>query len=374
MFVPESSGIALALCVLNMLCWAFWPTLREKCVVPMPAFAFLNMTSQLLTSIVFAATLGSSGVGTDDAAWQFLARALSGHDARVFAVFAGGFLLGHSDHMGSLAMQVIPAGVAYPLYAGITTVFGTCFDAAQVGLGSNPVLVLLGLALVLVGLALLALGQDVGTRRRSQHGEDGILSLQPSGNSASACDRNLTSPEGSPRDALCESSAAQHKQRISARCAMLICALAGLAGGGWSPLSTLGRAASMEENPVRCAYVSALVFAFGQLCAYPSVALLGKGLGGISLHDAFRTLTVRRALFGCLCGVSVNTGYVLYFVASSLISPTITFCLVSCNPLLALGISSLRGQFREAPRIQLLLFACCAVSYGTAIALLAVAK
>merc|ERR1712232_167831 len=98
---------------------------------------------------------------------------------------------------------------------------------------------------------------------------------------------------------------------------------------------------------------------------------LGARIGPASLSDSFKALTLKRIVFGCLCGFAVNSGYVMYFLASVPISPTIAFCMVSCNPLLSLALALLRCQFRSAPRKQLHLLACSAACYTAAIAVLA---
>lgn len=342
MLLPESFGMAMGLLFTNLCFWGFWPTLRELCGARMPSFALLNMTSQLLTSTILAASFGSSSIGNNDAAWSHFQRLMSGPDTRALAVVAGGFLLGHGDHLGSLAMQFIPAGVAYPLYAGISLVCGTCLNAIQVGLGSRPSLMILGLALVLVGLFFLALGHDIGNRHNKQRNRDTLI------------------PTETPA--------------ISARRAMLICLLAGLCSGGWSPLSTYARASEDKNNPVNCAYITAFLFALGELCAYPSVAWLGTFLEKTRLSDSFRELTLKRVIFGLLCGCIINSGYVMYFLASTVILPTISFCITSCNPLLSLAIAFLRCQFKDAPKKQLLSLIFSVLCYSSAIAILAIAE
>jgi hypothetical protein len=69
------------------------------------------MGSQLVTALAFHIVLGHKS-GLD------ILGDLVINDSRAWAVFLGGFLLGHGDHIGSLAMQFIPAGIAYPLYSG----------------------------------------------------------------------------------------------------------------------------------------------------------------------------------------------------------------------------------------------------------------
>ena len=121
-FRAPSKGVALAMSALGMLCWGNWPTLRRKSQVSVVAFAPINMLSQFFISIVYALMLGTPSFafkGTSNNGIEpfpsALHHALLSPTLQVGAVFLGGFLLGHGDHLCAIAMDSISPGIAYPV-------------------------------------------------------------------------------------------------------------------------------------------------------------------------------------------------------------------------------------------------------------------
>lgn len=384
MLAATSTPIAMGMLVVNMLCWGSWPAVRELCGVPMPAFAFLNMLSQLITSLVFLGTIGSGhtaallGLGNDDSAMEHLqvlfAKPLVDSTGSL-AIMAGGFLLGHGDHLGSLAMQFIPASIAYPLYGGIAVCFGTLLNAAQVGFGTRPEYTLLGMAGIAVGLVCLAVGQDVGTRHAQEtKAREVLVRAESEANSNSDSGtyaleiQSTGSSEAMKTDGKLGSSSSslEASPQLSSRAAMLLCIFAGLTAACSSPLTTFARKAAEDD-----AYETAFLFALGHACAYPSVAWMGTRIGGVSISRSFKELTPKRCLFGCMCGVMICSGWIMFFLASVPIPPSIALALTACNPLIAIANGFLTGQFSSAPKKQLLLLACSSSCYFIAVMLLA---
>ena len=122
-----SPDTALLLLVVVLCCWGLWPTLRGACGAPVASFAALNIASQAASAFTCRAIIGGPSASVADV----FTALFDGH-SRAWAVLLGGFMLAHGDHIGSLAMQFIPAGVAYPLYAGVSLLGGTLFNAIQV--------------------------------------------------------------------------------------------------------------------------------------------------------------------------------------------------------------------------------------------------
>ena len=99
--------------------------------------------------------------------------------------------------------------------------------------------------------------------------------------------------------------------------AMLVCVVAGIAGAGWSPLSTYARSGTFAEvDPVHDATICLVVFQLGQLCALPSIANIGGWLTGTGVIAPICNLNLRSAASGILCGIFVSTGYMAYFTSS----------------------------------------------------------
>ena len=137
----------------------------------------------------------------------------------------------------------------------------------------------------------------------------------------------------------------------------------------WSPLATFGMRGqnNIEANP----YVCLFVFATGQLCALPSVALIAGRIGGTGMFLPCRQLTRPSVGWGVVCGLSVSSGYLAFFLGSQAAAPTVVFGIAHCSPLVSLLVEVFWvGSFNDAiPKVKLCL-ALCAVFYCIAIGFL----
>lgn len=95
-------------------------------------------------------------LGPEDEFLHDYALLVSQFDGRVAAVVAGGFLLGHGDHIGSAAMQYLPPSSAYMCYAGLTMGLGTLLNELIEPVAS-PGRLLVGVALVFLGIGSLGM-------------------------------------------------------------------------------------------------------------------------------------------------------------------------------------------------------------------------
>lgn len=307
-------------------------------------------------------------------------------------------------------------------YAGLTLIIAQVLNYVQTG-STAPLILLCGLGLVGLGLAFLTLTQHAKDQQRTL-AADGLQALpttrhasplegahvqQPHHNisttgvlssmgTSSLHDIDLPSAAGNSSSVGTVQNpgvATSDTTGLTTRGAMLVCVVAGIAGAGWSPLSTYARSGGSvaQMDPVHDAAICLVVFQLGQLCALPSITNLGGWLTGTGVIAPICDLNVRSAAFGILCGASVSTGYMAYFTSSvsnssglymrlqysdtadrltirpdqAFISPTVAFGIVACNPVLAMIIDVLRGEFRgtsTSVKVFLLLSIC---SYGAAI-------
>jgi len=367
----------------------------------------------------------------------------------------GGFMLGHADHLGAFAMGYIPAGVAYPMYAGVfrhipyeqptlqdaffyantpagvSLVCGSMLNYIQVAPGNTP-LWAGGLALIIVGVLLLAAINSVErpeekvndvvaegyvdasgyVNRRHSYADNADSQstsfmdtmtqsmVGSSGAGASVLRDSLT--VGLPKEeqmrlrakslpgALAngledlhvyaeydvklpgDESESAEAPEISSGTAMSICLIAGLCGCLWSPLSTFARAGdSKGAKIISDPYVCLFLFSLGQLLAYPSVAYISGRLGRTGVLGPLRDLNTKTVLWGLLTGMSVSSGYIGYYLGSSVIPATACFGIANCNPLLALLLDVfVVRSFDGAPSLVKSLLAACVAAYFTAITLL----
>ena len=128
MLVPTErwQGLLL-LCLGPLLCWSRWPQLRGLCGLPVSAFVILNVTTQFLCVTCWGLVTGGAATFASDVSTA-MAGALAPEGAHVWALLFGGFMLGHSDQLGSVAMQRLPATTAYMLYAGTSMAVGTVLN------------------------------------------------------------------------------------------------------------------------------------------------------------------------------------------------------------------------------------------------------
>ena len=388
MFEVSDSGLALVLVVWCVVAWGLWPLLRTKCAAAVPAFALLNMTTQAIASAFWGLTLGtlvapSKGEAFTSALVRLFHERLNIRDG---AVFLGGFCLGHGDHISALSMQHLPAGVVYPVYAGLIVAGGGGLNYAQAP-PSNPPLLFAGFALILCAIVLLALAER---RHHAEQSPEHEAALDYSrfeaqlGAAAAPTAINGGAPglldggETIPRSTSGLSSftwappleAAARGKVLSPDRALLVTLAGAACACVWSPLATFGTG-GVDRNVEKDTYICLFVFAMGQLLALPSVAVIAGRLGGTGVMSPCHQLNRSQIGWGLVCGLSVSSGYLAFFLGSQAASPTVVFGIAHCNPLVALLIEIVWvGSFRGASQRVRVDLALCVTLYCAAIGLL----
>ena len=346
--------------LLPLFFWGLWPILRVLCGAPMAAFATLNMLSQFLTACTYLLLLGSFSDAID---------VLKSPNLREWAVFAGGFALGHADQLSALSMSYLPAAIAFPLYAGTCVVLAQLLNVIQTG-SESPVLLGLGLALVALGLVLLTITQSL----KEQHSikTAGIELELPNYNPDIPDIQNLGGQNSQNKDISRPSLTASEltEKHISTNLALFICLTGGLLAGGWSPLSTYARAGGSSSEAVQDPYVCLFIFQLGQLCAIPTITNFGGYLTGTGVVKPIQALDIRAVFWGVMCGVFIASGYVTYFASSAVISPTVVFGIVTCCPLLTMVVDIIRGEFKGTSMNVKICLGLSITAYSSAIAVL----
>ena len=153
MFIVESYGLAIALCVVTMFCWGSWAN-TTKLTSKGWRFELLYWDygfGILLTTLLLAFTLGSNG--TEGRA--FLSDIKQAESANLISAFAGGVVFNLANILLVAAIGIAGMSVAFPVGIGIALVLGVVVNYISNPQG-NPVLIFGGVALIALAIILNA--------------------------------------------------------------------------------------------------------------------------------------------------------------------------------------------------------------------------
>jgi glucose uptake protein len=154
MTVVQSYAVAVALCVVTMLCWGSWANTQKLASKEwrFQLFYWDYAFGVLLFALALAFTLGSTGT----AGRGFLADLRQAETGRLLSAFTGGAVFNLSNILLVAAIDIAGMAVAFPIGVGLALVLGviTNYVATPVG---NPVLLFAGVAGVVAAILLSAL-------------------------------------------------------------------------------------------------------------------------------------------------------------------------------------------------------------------------
>jgi len=153
MFIVENYGLAIALCVVTMLCWGSWAN-TTKLTSKGWRFELLYWDygfGILLTTLLLAFTLGSNGSGGR----AFLSDLKQAESVNLLSAFAGGVVFNLANILLVAAIGIAGMSVAFPVGIGIALVLGVIVNYISIPQG-NPVLIFGGVALITLAILLNA--------------------------------------------------------------------------------------------------------------------------------------------------------------------------------------------------------------------------
>ena len=156
MYLCPTYILAVVFCVVTMFCWGSWAN-TQKLVNKKwryELFYWDYVLGVLLTSLVFAYTMGSQGeVGRD-----FVTDLGQASPSALGWAFAGGVVFNIANILLVSAIDIAGMSVAFPVGIGLALVLGVIWNflAAPTASG-NPTLLFLGVGLVAVAIILSAL-------------------------------------------------------------------------------------------------------------------------------------------------------------------------------------------------------------------------
>jgi len=149
MFVVESYPLAVALCVLTMLCWGSWANTRKLARKDwrFELFYWDYAIGVLLLALIMGLTLGSSGT----LGRSFAADLSQASGASIGSALLGGTIFNLANILLVAAIEIAGMAVAFPVGIGLALIIGVVLNyvAAPVG---NVGLLSLGVGLVILAI------------------------------------------------------------------------------------------------------------------------------------------------------------------------------------------------------------------------------
>ena len=153
MLIVESYAVAVALCVVTMLCWGSWANTQKLASHgwPFQLFYWDYAIGVFLFALILAFTAGSIGT----AGRPFLADLAQAERGPLWSAFLGGVIFNLSNILLVAAIDIAGMAVAFPVGVGLALALGvvTNYLAAPVG---NASLLFLGVAGVVLAILLSA--------------------------------------------------------------------------------------------------------------------------------------------------------------------------------------------------------------------------
>lgn len=153
MYLPSSYNMAVILMFITMLCWGSWAnTAKLDKNWRFELFYWDYATGVLLTSLLFALTLGSIGsLGT-----SFFNNIANANMEILGKAFAGGVIFNIANILLVAAISIAGMSVAFPIGIGIALIMGTLLSYLVAPQG-NIFFLSVGITLVLLAIILAAI-------------------------------------------------------------------------------------------------------------------------------------------------------------------------------------------------------------------------
>lgn len=151
MITIESYPVAVALCVVTMLCWGSWANTQKLAGKewPFQLFYWDYSIGVVLLALVLAFTLGSTGAGGR----HFIADLAQADPKWLGSAFVGGVVFNLSNILLVAAIDVAGLAVAFPVGVGLALVLGVVTTYLATKAGNVPMLST-GVACIVVAILL----------------------------------------------------------------------------------------------------------------------------------------------------------------------------------------------------------------------------
>jgi glucose uptake protein len=154
MIIVESYSVAVAMCIITMLCWGSWGNTQKLASKEwrFQLFYWDYAIGVFLLSLLLAFTMGSTGAGGR----VFLADLQQGDTKWLGSAFLGGVIFNLSNILLVAAIDIAGLAVAFPVGVGLALCLGVVTTVIATGQGNVPMLSL-GVAAIMIAVILDAL-------------------------------------------------------------------------------------------------------------------------------------------------------------------------------------------------------------------------
>ena len=172
MVIVESYALAVAMCVLTMLCWGSWANTQKlaKRQWAFQLFYWDYSIGVLLLSLALGLTLGSAG----PAGRPVIADLAQAEPGLLWSAFLGGVVFNLSNILLVAAIDIAGMAVAFPVGVGLALVMGVIVNYVAAPIG-NPVLLFLGVSAVVVAMIIDALAYGSLPTASRPTGQRGVV-------------------------------------------------------------------------------------------------------------------------------------------------------------------------------------------------------
>ncbi len=166
MYIVNNYSLAVALCVITMLCWGSWGNTQKMAKNwRFELFYWDYVIGILLFSLITAFTLGSIG----DSGRPFIEDITQLDSNNMLSAFIGGVIFNASNILLTASMSISGMAVAFPLGVGLALVLGVFINYFSTPKG-DPLLLFIGVILIIIaiifnGIAASKNGANKGAKK-----------------------------------------------------------------------------------------------------------------------------------------------------------------------------------------------------------------
>ena len=172
MFIIQSYPLAVAFCIITMICWGSWANTQKLAAKTwrFELFYWDYVIGILLFSIISAFTLGSFGEGGR----SFADDLQQADTSNFFSALLGGIIFNAANILFSAAIAIAGMAVAFPVAIGLALVLGVIINYAASQKG-DPAYLFAGVALVAVAIIINAIAYKRSDSNKQKASAKGII-------------------------------------------------------------------------------------------------------------------------------------------------------------------------------------------------------